>query len=304
MKPAQLRKDAPPWRRFACLSAITIYMLLPQALRGESPKLAWNGQLASDVSEREVSQLIQQLGDLSFEVRERATARLTDIGPAVLPAVVEATRSHDPEVCLRSWRIIDQWAAQGDVLALLTQLQSRSPSIRSSAADTLAKLEPRPLSAVPGLLDAADDPIEFVRVSAREALKKIQETRGLRLEFQETAERLEVGGQTTIRLDITNCGKEPIENIRLLARVPAQLDVTAAQGGNRPLQHETLPGKLVSESFLLEPNATLRWEISVKALAAGDARFKVELSADGLPHPLVEEKTTPVHVPMPKPDQP
>ena len=157
---------------------------------------------------------------------------------------------------------------------------------------------------MPGLLDASDDPIDFVRVSAREALRKIQETRGLRIEFQETGERLEAGSQTMLRVDITNCGKETVGNIRLCARVPSQYDVTDAQGVNRPLKHETLPGRLISETFELEPNASLRWEFVTRVLTAGEARFKIELTAEGLPHPLIEEKANTVYAPSPKPMDP
>lgn len=301
MKPENLGKDALEWRLLVTLAALAF---LGMVAFGESPRLAWNGQLPTDTSDREIQQLVQALGDQSFEAREQATSRLTEIGPAALPAVFEATRSADPEVCLRSWRIIDQWASSGDVPALLTQLQSRSPAIRASAADSLSKVEPRPLSAVPGLIDATDDNIEFVRVSAREALKKIQETNGLRIEFQEVSERVEVGSQTIIRVDITNCGKEPVDHIRLSARVPAQFEVLATQGANRPLGCESQPGRLLTEPFRLEPNATQRWEVTARAAMAGDARFKVEVSADGLPHPLIEEKATPVLAPMPKNEQP
>jgi hypothetical protein len=304
MKPAKLGKDAVGRHRAVVWSALTVVFLSGLAAWAESPKLAWNGQLPGDLTDQQARQLIDKLGDQSFDVREQATSRLIEVGPVALPAVMEGTRSSDPEVMLRSWRIIEEWASLGDVSALLTQLQSRSPAVRAGAADSLSKIEPRPLSAVPGLIEATDDPIDFVRVSARDALKKIQETNGLRIEFNDTAERVEVGTEPVFRIDVTNCGKEPVEQIRLVARAPAQLIITAAQGSNRPLQHELQPNRVLTEPFRLEPNATLRWEVTTRAAAAGEARFKIELTAAGLPHPLIEEKATPIVAPQPKNEQP
>jgi HEAT repeat protein len=52
--------------------------------------------------------LVKQLGDDSFEIREKATANLAAAGPAALAALREATKSRDPEVVDRARRCLRQ----------------------------------------------------------------------------------------------------------------------------------------------------------------------------------------------------
>jgi uncharacterized repeat protein (TIGR01451 family) len=265
--------------------------------------VAYNDQ-PNQVNDQEVIQLVQWLGDPSFDKRQDASKRLTEIGPAVLPALFEATRDTDPEISLRSWRIIDDWAAKGDVDALLCQLKCTSASVRACAAEALGKVEPRPQSAIPALIAAADDGKDFVRAAARESLKKIQVTLGLRIEVTESLDRVEAGNQTVYRVDVTNCGMAPATNIQIKAVLPQCHQLIEAKGANQPVQHHADGPRLTTEGITLDPNATVRWEVTAQALRPGEARFKIELASDELPYPLIEEKNTTVHPAGPKPDKP
>ena len=283
---------------------ISFAMFAAGLVAAESP-VAHNDQ-STELNEKEVIQLVHWLGDQSFEKRQDASKRLAEIGPRpdVLPALFEATRDLDPEISLRSWRIIDDWAARGDVDALLCQLRSTSGSVRACAAESLGKIEPRPQNAIPALIAAADDDRDFVRSAARESLKKIQVTLGLRVEVTESLDRVEVGNQTVYRVDVTNCGMAPATNVQIKALLPNVHQLVDAKGANQPVQHHADGPRLTTEGITLEPNATVRWEITTQALQQGDARFKVELASNELPYPLIEEKNTTIHPAGPKNDKP
>ena len=102
----------------------------------------------------EMQELISQLGAGDFIVREKASSRLAEIGPAVLPLLEKASASDDPEVRLRAWRLIDQRAADGEVPALLFQLASQNPPVRAGAAETLGRMEGKAQAALPALIKA------------------------------------------------------------------------------------------------------------------------------------------------------
>ncbi len=55
----------------------------------------------------EMRDLIGQLGDGDFHVRERAAARLKEIGKPALPALRQALSAADPEIQMRAQELID-----------------------------------------------------------------------------------------------------------------------------------------------------------------------------------------------------
>jgi hypothetical protein len=61
--------------------------------------------LGQTETEKEISKLIQDLGDDSFQTREKASKRLLEIGEPALPALQKALKSEDAEVRWRASRI-------------------------------------------------------------------------------------------------------------------------------------------------------------------------------------------------------
>jgi hypothetical protein len=61
---------------------------------------------AVELSDKQIADLINQLGDKSFEVREAATVKLQQAGEAAIPALREAVKSKDREIRLRSERLL------------------------------------------------------------------------------------------------------------------------------------------------------------------------------------------------------
>lgn len=60
----------------------------------------------------EVAQLMDRLGDRSFDVRETATRRLLEIGPAAAPVLRKGLESSDMEVRLRAGEILNAFDAE------------------------------------------------------------------------------------------------------------------------------------------------------------------------------------------------
>jgi hypothetical protein len=56
----------------------------------------------------EIARWVRELGNARFEVREKASKRLAEIGEPALPALREAAKSEDPEVRARAQRLIEQ----------------------------------------------------------------------------------------------------------------------------------------------------------------------------------------------------
>ena len=67
-----------------------------------------SGLIAADTAGKSAAQLIEQLSDRNFKVREEAARAIENLGPAALPALREAKNHPDPEVRRR----IDQWIPQ------------------------------------------------------------------------------------------------------------------------------------------------------------------------------------------------
>lgn len=63
------------------------------------------------VEAKTVAELVRQLGDDSFQVREQATARLLAIGQGHRDLVRQATRSDDPEIKQRAQQVLAAWDA-------------------------------------------------------------------------------------------------------------------------------------------------------------------------------------------------
>ncbi|MBY0528204.1 MAG: HEAT repeat domain-containing protein [Gemmataceae bacterium] len=244
-------------------------------------------------SPEEIKQLVKDLGDFHFETRQKASERLDAIGLPALPALQEATKSRDPEVCQRAWRLIDDWGAKGMVPALLFKLSDDNMPVRAAAADSLGKLGAAARTAIPALNDAMKDRSEVVRCCAREAIKVIESTPELKLEVVDLDGPVTVGNEARYRIKIANTGTASATTVRILVQVPEELSVHRVEGPNFRRAEQ----RIVSIPQTMDPNTTLEWEIHTRAQKKANVPLTVELLADQLPTPLRETKTTTIDAP-------
>jgi hypothetical protein len=119
----------------------------------------------------EVQQLVKQLGDDSFRVREAAAKRLAEIGRPAVVALREALRSQDVEVRRRAQRVLE--SIRSTLANLVEDLKDKDPAVRKEAAEELQARGAAAKEAVPALVEALKDKNEEVRDAALLALLTI-----------------------------------------------------------------------------------------------------------------------------------
>lgn len=161
---------------------------------------------------------------------------------------------------------------------------------------TCARLTPRALNMVvatadPGLKTQAEAAVEINGLPA------------LRLEVQDTADPVEVGGRTSYRIEIINDGTLAGSRVEVVATVPPQVRVLNTTGPGRARMDGNRIVFAPVES--LPPGQKVTYMVEVDAVKAGLARFEVELRSQTMREPLtVQESTTVYAVNGPPPAPP
>ncbi len=110
------------------------------------------------------------------------------------------------------------------------------------------------------------------------------------LETADLQDPIAVGNEVTYVIKVTNQGSSAGTRVRLVCTLPASEEFVSATGATpvrvqeRSLTMEALPA--------LEPKAVAAWQVVVRALAADDARFKVEVSSDQFEQPIHKDEAT------------
>lgn len=99
-----------------------------------------------------------------------------------------------------------------------------------------------------------------------------------------------VGDQVTYNIKVTNQGMTPITNIRLVCSVPPNQAYVSGAGAT--------PVEAMGQTILMRPLPLLEgkteafWRVIVRAVRAGDTRFRVDLACDQLTQPIVRHEAT------------
>jgi hypothetical protein len=122
---------------------------------------------------------------------------------------------------------------------------------------------------------------------------RIEGVPALALEVLAHDNALVVGGETTYELRVLNRGSAPGENVRLIAWLPEGLAPIKVEGP----AHGAAQGQQVVFLPLpqLPPRVDAVYRIRVRGRASAAGRFRVELRADSLSRPVLEELSTLVH---------
>jgi len=113
-----------------CLFAITL------AVAADPPK---------PPTAEEIGTAVRQLGDSRYTVREQATKRLWQAGPAAESALRDALKNRDPEVARRARELLDkiEWGIFADtpdeVVTLVEKYRAGDPAAQSEAIHSLVK---------------------------------------------------------------------------------------------------------------------------------------------------------------------
>lgn len=115
------------------------------------------------------------------------------------------------------------------------------------------------------------------------------------LELIDTDDPLEIDGNTTYVIDVTNQGSANDTNVVIECTLPAQQEFVSAEN-DRGVPH-TVSGKTVTFSPLavLEPKARTTYRVVIRATGLGDVRFAVKLTSDVLDSPVQENESTHIY---------
>ena len=104
---------------------------------------------------------------------------------------------------------------------------------------------------------------------------------------------IEVGGQTTYEIHVTNQGSKAAANVSLTLLLPPQLKPIAAEG---PSRYAIDNGRILFDGLpRLAPKADLVYRVRVQSLQAGDLRVRCQLATDEMQVPLTQEESTRVY---------
>lgn len=119
---------------------------------------------------------------------------------------------------------------------------------------------------------------------------EIQGIPAILLEVVDITDPVEVGQQTTYVITVTNQGSAADNDIRIVAKLPAEQSFVSASGATTG----TVSGKSVNfaPAGPLAPGATISWRVTVRADAVADSRFAVEMTSANLTSPVNETEAT------------
>jgi uncharacterized repeat protein (TIGR01451 family) len=101
---------------------------------------------------------------------------------------------------------------------------------------------------------------------------------------------IEVGGQTTYEIRVTNQGSKAAGNVRVVALMPREMKVISAEG---PVRYKIEAQRVVFEPIKqLAPKADTTLTVKAQALAAGDLRVQVQITTDEIREPITKEEST------------
>ena len=108
-----------------------------------------------------------------------------------------------------------------------------------------------------------------------------------------TANPIEIGGESTYEVRVVNQGSKASSNVRLTALLPPELKPVAAEGPTR----NTLEGNQVVFDGLarLAPKADTTYRVRVKGLKPGDLRARFQLQTDEMQTPVTKEESLRVY---------
>jgi uncharacterized repeat protein (TIGR01451 family) len=126
-------------------------------------------------------------------------------------------------------------------------------------------------------------------IAEKEQPVMIEGIAALLFQVADTADPIEVGGETTYEVRVVNQGSKAAANVRLAVDLPAEVKLAAAEG---PTRYQPAGNRIVFDPLAsLAPKADTTYRIRVKAMRHGDLRASFHLSSDDM-QPVMKEEST------------
>lgn len=113
------------------------------------------------------------------------------------------------------------------------------------------------------------------------------------LECVDDPDPMEIDGNVTYTITVTNQGSAVGTGITIACKLPAEEDYVSSDGPTKA----TADGKKVTFAALpsLAPKAKAVYKVTIKGVSEGDARFEVELNSDQITSPVMETESTHIY---------
>jgi uncharacterized repeat protein (TIGR01451 family) len=153
---------------------------------------------------------------------------------------------------------------------------------------TSVSMIPSIVGNVENTFTASADCADAVSATARVQIKGAP---GILLEVLDTTDPIKVGNTTTYRIIATNQGSIPVTNIKIVATLTNAMSYVTSVGATKSTFNQD--GTVTFEPLTwLAPRTQAIWEVTVRAAAEGDVRFKAEMTGDQLASPVMETEST------------
>jgi HEAT repeat protein len=154
-------------------SPVSIDILLEKLEKDRELVEAIEGALAHKVDKKSLAHLIERFKDASASLRESISSAFRAMGERAEPAIVELMKEDIPSLRPFIGEILER---TGHIEAQIRKLSHRDPSVRRAAAEFLSLVGTQ--SAFRGIVLAARDPDEEVRIRVIKALERLETPEG------------------------------------------------------------------------------------------------------------------------------
>jgi uncharacterized repeat protein (TIGR01451 family) len=112
-------------------------------------------------------------------------------------------------------------------------------------------------------------------------------------EVVDTDDPIEVGAETTYEVRLVNTGSKEDTAVALICTIPDKMEFKAAQG---PCRFHVQGRNVVFDALpRLAPRGDALFRVTVRGIAPGDARFKIQVNSASLTEPLMRTESTRVY---------
>jgi uncharacterized repeat protein (TIGR01451 family) len=121
----------------------------------------------------------------------------------------------------------------------------------------------------------------------------VQGVPAILLECVDDPDPIEVGGNVTYTITVTNQGTAVGTNIVIVCTLPSELEHVDSRGPT----DASIDGNRISFAPVasIAPKANVVYKVTVKGVSIGDVRFHVEMQSDQIGEPVMETEATRVY---------
>ncbi len=126
-----------------------------------------------------------------------------------------------------------------------------------------------------------------------EEVLSIEGLAAINFQLSDASDPIEVNGQNTYEVKVTNQGTKAASNVQLVALLPPEMKGVSAEG---PVRYRIEGQRIVFEPLKqLGPKAETTYKVTTEALQPGDLRLQVQISTDEIREPITKEESTRVY---------